>query len=55
MTQITLTQFLELYEKQMIEEVLSVKIGAENRVYGRTINDTLLNAQHTKTVYAVIP
>lgn len=51
--QITLTEWIKLYEQQYLTDVLTVTISGEQRVYGRTVNGSIIKPE--KAVYAVIP
>lgn len=52
--QVTPTKFLELYSKRLIHEPVNVKIGTEQRVYGRTTDGQASNPEGYKIVYAVV-
>lgn len=53
-TQITVTQFLDAYEREVLEEVFPVTINNEKRVYARTVEGAAPTLR-TRTVYCVVP
>lgn len=52
--QITPSQFLEKYSRRAIEEPINVKVGSEQRIYGRTTEGQANNPDGYIVVYCVV-
>lgn len=54
-TLITLAKFQDAYEKDLLEEVFSIVVGTEKRIYAKSVEGQAENPKKHIVVYAVIP
>lgn len=52
--QVTPTKFIEMYARGGVSEVINVKVGTEQRIYGKTGEEQRNNPDGFIIVYAVV-